>query len=249
MTVRRKLIAGNWKMNGSAAMTRDLIGALTAKAAADAPACDVAVCPPYPFLGAAAAALAGSPVALGAQDCAVKVSGAHTGDVAAEMLADVGCRYAIVGHSERRADHGESDGLIAAKAAAAHRAGLVAIICVGETEAERVAGRALDVASAQLAGSIPAGATAENTVIAYEPVWAIGTGKTATPADVAEMHAHIRGQLAGKIAEADKVRILYGGSVKASNAAELLAVENVDGALVGGASLIAADFWAIVEAA
>ena len=249
MTVRRKLIAGNWKMNGSAAMTRDLLGALTAKAAADAPACDVAVCPPYPFLGAAAAALAGSPVALGAQDCAVKVSGAHTGDVAAEMLADVGCRYAIVGHSERRADHGESDGLIAAKAAAAHRAGLVAIICVGETEAERVAGRALDVASAQLAGSIPAGATAENTVIAYEPVWAIGTGKTATPADVAEMHAHIRGQLAGKIAEADKVRILYGGSVKASNAAELLAVENVDGALVGGASLIAADFWAIVEAA
>lgn len=249
MTVRRKLIAGNWKMNGSAAMTRDLIGALTAKAAAAAPACDVAVCPPYPFLGAAAAALAGSPVALGAQDCAVKVSGAHTGDVAAEMLADVGCRYAIVGHSERRADHGESDALIAAKAAAAHRAGLIAVICVGETEAERVAGRALDVASAQLAGSIPAGATAENTVIAYEPVWAIGTGKTATPADVAEMHAHIRGQLAGKIAEADKVRILYGGSVKASNAAELLAVANVDGALVGGASLVAADFWAIVEAA
>ncbi|HRQ80247.1 MAG TPA: triose-phosphate isomerase [Azospirillaceae bacterium] len=249
MTVRRKLIAGNWKMNGSAAMTRDLIGALTAKAAAAAPACDVAVCPPYPFLGAAAAALAGSPVALGAQDCAVKVSGAHTGDVAAEMLADVGCRYAIVGHSERRADHGESDALIAAKAAAAHRAGLIAIICIGETEAERVAGRALDVASAQLAGSIPAGATAENTVIAYEPVWAIGTGKTATPADVAEMHAHIRGQLAGKIADADKVRILYGGSVKASNAAELLAVDNVDGALVGGASLVAADFWAIVEAA
>lgn len=249
MTVRRKLIAGNWKMNGSAAMTRDLIGALTAKAAAAAPTCDVAVCPPYPFLGAAAAALAGSPVALGAQDCAVKVSGAHTGDVAAEMLADVGCRYAIVGHSERRADHGESDALIAAKAAAAHRAGLIAVICVGETEAERVAGRALDVASAQLAGSIPAGATAENTVIAYEPVWAIGTGKTATPADVAEMHAHIRGQLAGKIADADKVRILYGGSVKASNAAELLAVENVDGALVGGASLVAADFWAIVEAA
>lgn len=248
MTVRRKLIAGNWKMNGSAAMTRDLIGALTAKAAA-APACDVAVCPPYPFLGAAAAALAGSPVALGAQDCAVKVSGAHTGDVAAEMLADVGCRYAIVGHSERRADHGESDALIAAKASAAHRAGLIAVICIGETEAERVAGRALDVASAQLAGSIPAGATAENTVIAYEPVWAIGTGKTATPADVAEMHAHIRGQLAGKIADADKVRILYGGSVKASNAAELLAVENVDGALVGGASLVAADFWAIVEAA
>lgn len=249
MTVRRKLIAGNWKMNGSAAMTRDLIGALTAKAAADAPACDVAVCPPYPFLGAAAAALAGSPVALGAQDCAVKVSGAHTGDVAAEMLADVGCRYAIVGHSERRADHGESDALIAAKAAAAHRAGLIAVICIGETEAERVAGRALDVASAQLAGSIPAGATAENTVIAYEPVWAIGTGKTATPADVAEMHAHIRSQLAGKIADADKVRILYGGSVKASNAAELLAVDNVDGALVGGASLVAADFWAIVEAA
>lgn len=249
MTVRRKLIAGNWKMNGSAAMTRDLIGALTAKAAAATPACDVAVCPPYPFLGAAAAALAGSPVALGAQDCAVKTSGAHTGDVAAEMLADVGCRYAIVGHSERRADHGESNALIAAKAAAAHRAGLVAIICIGETEAERMAGRALDVASAQLAGSIPAGATAENTVIAYEPVWAIGTGKTATPADVAEMHAHIRAQLAGKIADADKVRILYGGSVKASNAAELLAVDNVDGALVGGASLVAADFWAIVEAA
>lgn len=249
MTVRRKLIAGNWKMNGSTAMTGDLAGALTAKAAAAAPACDVAVCPPFPFLSAAAAALADSAVALGAQDCAVKVSGAHTGDVAAEMLADVGCRYVIVGHSERRADHGEGDALVAAKATAARRAGLTAIICVGETEAERVAGRALDVVAGQLAGSIPEGASAEDTVIAYEPVWAIGTGKTATPGDVAEMHAHIRGQLVGKIQDADKVRILYGGSVKASNAAELLAVENVDGALVGGASLVAADFWAIVAAA
>lgn len=248
MTTRRKLIAGNWKMNGSTAMTRDLIGGLNQRAAAAAPGCDVAVCPPFPFLAAAAAALEGSAVKLGAQDCAVKVSGAHTGDVAAEMLADVGAAYAIVGHSERRADHGESDATVSAKASAARRAGLIAIICVGETESERTDGRALDVVAGQLAGSIPAGATAADTVIAYEPVWAIGTGKTATPADVAEMHAHIRAQLADKIADANKVRILYGGSVKPANAAELLAVDNVDGALVGGAALAADDFWAIVAA-
>lgn len=250
MTTRRKLIAGNWKMNGSIAMSQSLLGDLTARAAAAGTlACDAAVCPPFPLLGPAAGLLAGSAIALGGQDCAPKASGAHTGDVAAEMLADIGCAYAIVGHSERRADHGETDAVVTAKAAAAHRAGLTAIICVGETEAERVAGQALAVVSGQLAGSIPADATAENTVIAYEPVWAIGTGKTATPADVAEMHAHIRGELAGKIADAGKVRILYGGSVKANNAAELLAVADVDGALVGGASLTADDFWAIIAAA
>jgi triosephosphate isomerase (TIM) len=250
MTARRKLIAGNWKMNGSFALARDLIGGLTAKAAAAGSlTCDAAVCPPFPYLAAAKAALEGSVIGLGAQDCAVKVSGAHTGDVAAEMLAEVGCAYAIVGHSERRADHGETDAVVAAKAAAARRAGLIAIICVGETEAERVAGKASDVVAGQLAGSIPAGSTAADTVIAYEPVWAIGTGKTATPADVAEMHAHIRKELAGKIGDSDKVRILYGGSVKPGNAAELLAVDHVDGALVGGAALTVDDFWAIIAAA
>ncbi|MBK1841701.1 triose-phosphate isomerase [Azospirillum sp. YIM B02556] len=246
MTANRKLIAGNWKMNGLKADGLDLASDLAGRLKGAGPvAFDMLVCPPFPLLFPVGEAIADSPLALGGQDCAPKTSGAHTGDVAPTMLKDAGCRFVILGHSERRADHGESDAVVNAKAVAAHREGLVAIVCVGETEAQRDAGQADTVVSGQLAGSIPAGATAENTVIAYEPVWAIGTGKTATPDDVKAMHAHIRAELAGKIAEPAKVRILYGGSVKPSNAAELMAVENVDGALVGGAALKAEDFWAI----
>ncbi|CBS86542.1 triose-phosphate isomerase [Azospirillum lipoferum] len=249
MTARRKLIAGNWKMNGLKADGLDLASDLAGRLKGAGPvAFDMLVCPPFPLLFPVGEAIADSPLALGGQDCAPKTSGAHTGDVAPTMLKDAGCRFVILGHSERRADHGESDSMVNAKAVAAHKEGLVAIVCVGETEAQRDAGQADAVVSGQLAGSIPAGATAENTVIAYEPVWAIGTGKTATPDDVKAMHAHIRAELAGKIADPDKVRILYGGSVKPGNAAELMAVENVDGALVGGASLKADDFWGIATA-
>ncbi|KAA0581368.1 triose-phosphate isomerase [Azospirillum sp. B21] len=249
MTARRKLIAGNWKMNGLKADGLDLASDLAGRLKGAGPvAFDMLVCPPFPLLFPVGEAIADSPLALGGQDCAPKTSGAHTGDVAPTMLRDAGCRFVILGHSERRADHGESDAAVNAKAVAAHKEGLVAIICVGETEAQRDAGQANAVVSGQLAGSIPAGANPENTVIAYEPVWAIGTGKTATPDDVKAMHAHIRAELAGKIADPDKVRILYGGSVKPGNAAELMAVDNVDGALVGGASLKAEDFWGIATA-
>lgn len=246
MTANRKLIAGNWKMNGLKADALDLTSDLAGRLKGAGPvAFDMLVCPPFPLLFPVGEAIADSPLALGGQDCAPKTSGAHTGDVAPTMLRDAGCRFVILGHSERRADHGETDAVVNAKAVAAHKEGLIAIVCVGETEAQRDAGQANTVVSGQLAGSIPAGATAENTVIAYEPVWAIGTGKTATPDDVKAMHAHIRAELDGKIAGSAKVRILYGGSVKPGNAAELMAVENVDGALVGGASLKADDFWAI----
>ncbi len=244
----RKLIAGNWKMNGLTADAKALAGALAERYRAAAPGFDMLVCPPAPMIGTVAAAIAGSGVALGGQDCHAEPSGAHTGDTAAEMLADLGCSHVIVGHSERRQDHGETDSQVQAKALAAHRAGLVAVICIGETLEERDAGETLAVCSRQITGSIPAGATAETTVLAYEPVWAIGTGRTPTAADVAETHAHIRGTLAARMAGAEEVRILYGGSVKPSNAAELMAVDNVDGALVGGASLKADDFWAIAQA-
>ncbi len=249
MTANRKLIAGNWKMNGLKADGLDLASDLAGRLKGAGPvAFDMLVCPPFPLLFPVGEAITDSPLALGGQDCAPKTAGAHTGDVAPTMLKDAGCRYVIVGHSERRADHGESDAMVNAKATAAHGQGLIAIVCVGETEAQRDAGQADAVVSGQLAGSIPTGATAENTVVAYEPVWAIGTGKTATPDDVKAMHAHIRAELAGKIADPDKVRILYGGSVKPGNAAELMAVANVDGALVGGASLKADDFWGIATA-
>ncbi|WP_374448461.1 triose-phosphate isomerase [Stella sp.] len=245
---RRPLIAGNWKMNGLAADAeargRDLAGRTRA---GDAPPCDWLVCPPATAIPVVVAAVAGAPVAVGGQDCHAAASGAHTGDIAARMLADAGCGYVIVGHSERRADHGEDDAAIAAKAAAAHAAGLVAIVCVGETEAERDAGRAHAVVARQIAGSIPAGATAANTVVAYEPVWAIGTGRTPTVDDVQAMHAHIRGCVPPSI-DAAALRILYGGSVKPGNAAALLRLPDVDGALVGGASLVVDDFWAIGEA-
>ena len=250
MASRRTLIAGNWKMNGLAADGSALASALAARMQeAGVVSFDLLLCPPATLVSRITDAVAGTPVLVGGQDCHAKVSGAHTGDVSAAMLKDAGAAYVIVGHSERRQDHAESDDQVAAKAAAVHAAGLIAIICVGETRDQRVAGDANIVVSRQLAGSLPAGATAANTVIAYEPVWAIGTGLTPTTADVADMHRHIRAELQGKVDDAEGVRLLYGGSVKAANAAELLAVTNVDGALVGGASLTAHEFWAIATAA
>ncbi len=242
----RPLIAGNWKMNGSRALTTELLTGLAAlRTKRPDLAADLLVCPPAPYLGLAAQLLQGSGIALGAQDCHAKASGAHTGDVAAQMLADCGCSAVILGHSERRADHGESSEQVAAKAKAALDAGLTAIVCVGETEAERNRGATLDVVSAQLEGSIPADAAAPHLVVAYEPVWAIGTGKTPTPDDVAAVHAHIRGLLKAWFKDGAEMRLLYGGSVKAANAATLMHVPEVNGALVGGASLKAEEFWGI----
>ncbi|MGR3491475.1 MAG: triose-phosphate isomerase [Shimia sp.] len=238
----RKLAAGNWKMNGSMEALAEL---KTLAINHDAPSVDILICPPAIYLPSAAQKLAGTAVALGAQDCHPGVSGAHTGDLAAEMLAEMGASAIIVGHSERRADHGEDDATVRAKAEAAHRAGVIAIICIGETLDQREAGETLSVVQSQLEGSVPEGATAENTVIAYEPVWAIGTGKVATPDQVAEVHTALREALPSALKEA---RILYGGSVKASNAGEIFAQANVDGALVGGASLKAEDFSPIVTA-
>ena len=245
----RPLIAGNWKMNGlTRSATREAKALAKRVTGVRRLGCDVLICPPLPLLPVLRQVLKGSRIALGGQDCHVAESGAHTGDIAAEMLADAGCRYVIVGHSERRADHGETDKLVRAKAEAAHRAGLIAIICVGETAAQRRRRETLNVVGAQLRGSLPPGATAKNTVVAYEPVWAIGTGLTPTADDVAEVHASIRLRLVRRFkADGQGMRILYGGSVKAGNAAELLAVANVDGALVGGASLTAKDFWPIVQ--
>ena len=245
---RRRLIAGNWKMNGLAKDGLDLVRAVAERARAESGK-DVLVCPPFTLLASAAAAAQGSPLLIGGQDCHPKGAGAHTGDVSAEMLADVGARWVIVGHSERRTDHGETDAQVRAKAEAAHRAGLGVIICIGETLAERDAGRTLQVLSTQLAGSVPPGTTGTSAVIAYEPVWAIGTGKTPTVAEVGIAHAHIRRTLGSLSGDANAIRLLYGGSVKPSNAAELFAVPDVDGALVGGASLIAADFLGIIAAA
>lgn len=244
----RKLIAGNWKMNllkaDGAALVRALGGSLSGT---PKPACDVLVCPPFTLLDALAPLCREAGLALGAQDCHAAPSGAFTGNVAAPMLADAGCAYVIVGHSERRSLHGEDDAAVKAKAEAALAAGLVAIVCVGETEAERDSGRAEEIVVAQLLASLPEGASAGTLVVAYEPVWAIGTGRTPTVAQVADMHLAIRAALGGPLADAAAVRILYGGSVKPGNAAELLSVANVDGALVGGASLSHGDFWAICQ--
>ncbi|MDX3883458.1 triose-phosphate isomerase [Sphingomonas sp. MM-1] len=242
----RKLVAGNWKMNGSLAALAEL-DAIAAAAAAH-PGLDVAICPPFPLIQAAVQRQPA--LAIGAQDCHTGTSGAHTGDVAAALIADVGGRYAIVGHSERRADHGEDDALVRAKAEAAIAAGLVAIVCVGETEAERDAGRAVAVVEGQLDGSVPPAGTGATLVVAYEPVWAIGTGRTPSAGDVGEMHGAIRARLQKLLGgEGAKVRILYGGSVKPANAAELMAVADVDGALVGGASLTAEQFVPIIAGA
>ena len=245
----RKLIAGNWKMNGLKAEGLALTRALVARAAAgDPPDCTLVVCPPATLLIPIADTLRGSGIVLGAQDCHAEPKGAHTGDVSAAMLKDAGCTYVIVGHSERRSDHGETDAAVNAKASAAHSAGLVPILCVGETLAERDTGETLAVVKRQVEGSLPEGLKAQQIVVAYEPVWAIGTGRTPTTAEVAAVHARIRALLHERIKGAAEVPILYGGSVKASNALELLSVENVDGALVGGASLDAAGFWAIAQA-
>ena len=229
-------------MHGLRADAIERVCAVVAHAGGGDPGFDIVVCPPATLLGAVADALRGGAVELGAQDCHDAESGAHTGDVSAEMLADAGCRYVIVGHSERRANHGESDAQVRAKAAAARRAGLIAIVCLGESEAERDSGETLAVVERQLAGSLPPGADAANTVVAYEPIWAIGTGRTPTIQQVAEVHAHLRRRLG---AAGEGTRLLYGGSVKPSNAAEILTLDNVDGALVGGASLDPDDFWAI----
>lgn len=244
---RRALIAGNWKMNMLRAEGEALAAALTSGIKPGASA-DLLICPPATLLAPVLTMLADSSVALGAQDCHMNEAGAHTGDISAAMIKDLGAAYVIVGHSERRADHAESDVIVRAKAAAVLAAGLTPIICVGETEAERDAGEAETIVGKQIRGSVPEAAAEDTIVIAYEPVWAIGTGRTPTIDDIAAMHAHMR-QVAGSVlGGADKLRLLYGGSVKPGNAVEILALEDVDGALVGGASLKAEDFLAIAAA-
>ncbi|MFM9858827.1 triose-phosphate isomerase [Pseudoxanthobacter sp. M-2] len=246
----RPLIAGNWKMNGLKAALPELRRMIDGYDPSLRARADLMVCPPATLVAAAAELAAGSGIVIGGQDCHARASGAHTGDVSAEMLADAGAVAVIVGHSERRTDHKERDADVRAKAEAARRAGLTAIVCVGETRAERDGGRALAVVAEQLAGSIPDGADGARLIVAYEPVWAIGTGLTPTVADVAEMHAAIRRVLTTRFGSAAAdLRLLYGGSVKPGNAAELLAVPNVDGALVGGASLKADDFLGIARGA
>ena len=244
--MRRKLAAGNWKMHGGGAELAEVTALL---AAHPTPDCEMLICPPATLVARMADAAQGSALMVGGQDCHPAAKGAHTGDIAASMLADAGATHVILGHSERRADHGESNQLVHDKTKAAWDAGLVAIVCVGETLAEREAGSTLDVVGAQMAGSIPDAATGANLVVAYEPVWAIGTGKTPSPDDIKQIHAFIREELAERFGIlGEQMTILYGGSVKPTNASELLMIEYVDGALVGGASLKAADLLAICEA-
>lgn len=248
MSERRILIAGNWKMNGLLKSGAALALGLADKMRNENVSCDILVCPPAILIPEVIHAVKDSGVAVGGQDCHMQTSGAHTGDTSAEMLKDAKCTHVIVGHSERRTDHKESSETVCAKASAAHEAGLVSIICIGESKEEYEKGATLDIVSKQLKGSLPKDTNAKNTVIAYEPIWAIGTGLTATPKDVANVHASIRKELAEIIGdEASKLKILYGGSVKPSNSAELMALEDVDGALVGGASLKVEDFWAIAK--
>ena len=244
----RPLVAGNWKMNGERDQLDQL--ALMARGIDEdlAEKLDIVVCPPATLLYVATTLSEDTPLGVGAQNCHHEPKGAHTGDVSAEMIRDCFADYCIVGHSERRTGHGATDLHVAGKAQACWRAGLTAIICIGETEAEYDAGQAEEVLKRQIAHSVPSGATEDDTIIAYEPVWAIGTGKTPSPEDVAQIHAFIREELASKLGgHGERMRILYGGSVKAANARELMSVENVDGALVGGASLKAEDFLAICE--
>jgi triosephosphate isomerase (TIM) len=241
MPEQKRLVAGNWKMNGLKADGLALARAVAARATGPL-RCDLLVCPPATLVTAVGAAIAGTGVMLGGQDCHAEPKGAFTGDISAEMLKDAGCSHVILGHSERRHGHGESDSVVRGKVAAAWRAGLIAILCVGETRAEREAGRALDIVARQFVSSLPDGADGGRLVVAYEPVWAIGTGLTPTTADIADMHAAIRGRTP------PGTRILYGGSVNPGNAGEILALAEVDGALVGGASLKADDFWVIAEA-
>jgi triosephosphate isomerase (TIM) len=246
----RPLVAGNWKMNGLTATLAEAAQVAERLAQASAPPVDVMICPPATLIAALARQAAGTRLQVGAQDCHWQEKGAHTGDISAEMLKDAGASAVILGHSERRSDHGERSVDVRRKVAAARRAGLATIVCIGETAGERRAGLTLPVVARQLAESLPDGVTAADTAIAYEPVWAIGTGLTASTRDVAEVHAFLRQALVARLgAEGQAMRLLYGGSVKPDNARELMAVANVNGALVGGASLKAADFLAIVEAA
>lgn len=245
--MRRKLAAGNWKMNGTAAALTELVE-LAKHLGQDDP--ETVICPPAPLLYAACEQMRDSAVSIGAQDCHSEQAGAFTGDISAAMIADTGARYAIVGHSERRDAHGETDLTVAGKSRAAWGAGLTAIICLGESGAARGTGKTLDVIQDQLAGSVPEEATGANTVIAYEPIWAIGTGKIPSFAQIVEAHDFIRARLVERFGqnEGNAIRLLYGGSVKPDNAAEIFAAQNVDGALVGGASLKAADFIPIIKA-
>jgi triosephosphate isomerase len=245
----RPLIAGNWKMNGLRASIAEL-EAVTQCSETIGMKAELLICPPATLVAAFAARAHGSHIEIGGQDCHPEASGAHTGDISAEMLKDAGASYVIVGHSERRADHHETDALVRQKAEAAKRAGLTAIVCVGETGAERDAGRATDIVGRQIEGSIPDGATAADLVVAYEPVWAIGTGVTPTTADIEQIHDFIRLKLSQKLkSHGNAIRILYGGSLKPTNSVEILAIPNVNGGLIGGASLKAADFLAIGAAA
>ncbi|MEM7193184.1 MAG: triose-phosphate isomerase [Pseudomonadota bacterium] len=248
MSAIRPLVAGNWKMNGVSSSLDELKSLCTRLQENPVPETDVMICPPATLLSRARDVLAGSPVLLGAQNCHPLASGAHTGDISAEMLADAGASAVIVGHSERRIDHGETSAEVHAKALAAYRAGLTAIICIGETEAQYKDGMTLDILQSQLEGSVPKEAKAGNTLVAYEPVWAIGTGLTPTPDEVAKAHGQIRTVLTQLLGApvAGAMRLLYGGSVKPSNAAELMFVPDVNGALVGGASLKAEDFYGIL---
>jgi triosephosphate isomerase (TIM) len=249
VNANRPLVAGNWKMHGLSGSLAELSALQELLVKPPRIEADVMICPPATLLSRARDVLLGSAIMLGAQDCHPNVEGAHTGDISAEMLAEAGAKAVIVGHSERRIDHGETDAVVAVKAAAAHRASLNAIICVGETAAQRRDGATLNIVERQLAGSLPASATVQNTVVAYEPVWAIGTGWTPTPKDVAAVHGFIRERLGKALGDAGRgLLIIYGGSVRPSNARELLAVAHVDGALVGGASLKATDFYDILLA-
>lgn len=246
--MRRKLVAGNWKMNGLGGSIAEL-EALIEGLSGD-PGCDVLICPPATLIARFAERAAGSTVAIGGQDCHAEAKGAHTGDISAEMLKDAGAASVILGHSERRSDHGEDDSTVNAKIHAAWRAGLTAILCIGESEAERDAGQTIDVVGRQLAASLPDGAAAANTIIAYEPLWAIGTGRTPSNEEIAATHSAIREMLEKRFGEeGGAIRILYGGSMNPGNAAEIMALDNVDGGLVGGASLKAADFLQVVAGA
>ena len=244
------LIAGNWKMNGLRASIVEIEKLASKLTAGEPPRCTVAICPPATLINAINRVAAPAGIVLGGQDCHPAPSGAHTGDLSAPMLADAGAQLVIVGHSERRADHGETDDLVRLKAIAALAAGLTPIICIGETRAHREAGQADSVCSTQLLGSVPDQAADDDVVIAYEPVWAIGTGLTPTSADIAQMHNSLRDQLISRFGErGSSFRILYGGSLKPGNAKEILAIPHVNGGLVGGASLLADDFAAIISAA
>ena len=247
---RRPLIAGNWKMNGQKADGLSLAGALAKNMMAlTDPVFNMVICPPFTLVAGVGDVLIDSEIALGAQDCHSHDKGAHTGDISTAMLKDLGCRFVIVGHSERRSNHGETDADAKAKAAATQDSGMCAIICIGETQEQRDAGQTFDVVKTQLSGSLPDGATAANTVIAYEPVWAIGTGRTPTLEEVQEVHTLIRAELSQAVGEdqAKGIRLLYGGSMNPENARDLIALADVDGGLVGTASLKAEDFWAIAQ--